>query len=194
MWGLKMHGLNKALLGKEAYLSHREMASTHFQNIVNTACTVSDFEWVNKFVEEYAPFLPAKIRAENVSLVQAAIAFEGKDFRKVIALTEKPQFKDEIHLLRMRVYQLRAMYELDLDCTNVFNTYYTYLVRHRKPVAKYKESAIAFMGVFNMLTQKKVTRKTLIEAIETNPQIFARKWLKDKAHTYRSTVYRGKET
>ena len=193
VWGKKLHHLNKALLEEEVYNPQKEMTSSHFQNIVSVACVVKELDWVSNFMDIYARHLPEKTREENIFVAQASIAFARKDFQRVIELTGKPMFKDEIHKFRIRIFQLRAMYELGLDLTDAFNAYQTYLLRRRDPVTAYKESAIAFMAVFNMLIQKKVAKKTLSKSLEAYSQIFVRSWLKDKINTYQSAIYRRDE-
>ncbi len=63
------------------------------------------------------------------------------------------------------------------------------LLRHQYPEAKSKEATIAFMIVFKMLLEAKVSRKELIEALDSNAQILMRGWLKEKIQTYQSVVY-----
>jgi hypothetical protein len=154
------------------------------------ACSASDFDWASGFIAKYAPYLPQKVRAENVLMAEANIAFERKDFRAVLELTGKPQFRDLGHVIRSRTLHLRAMYELGMDATNDFEAFYTYLLRHRYPEAKNKEATIAFMIVFKMLLEARVSRKELIEALDSNAQILMRGWLREKIQTYHSAVYR----
>jgi hypothetical protein len=193
VWSQKLHPLNKALLVKEVFSAHKEMSSIHFQNIVSVACVAKDIDWVSGFIKEYAQYLPEKTREENKYVAQTAIAFAQSDFHKVIELCEKPLFKDEMQLARIRIFQLRAMYELGLDLSDTLNTYYNRLLRRRNPVTAYKESAIAFMYILSMLIQKKAAKKTLLKSLESYTQIFVRTWLKEKIDAYQSVVYRSDE-
>jgi hypothetical protein len=191
VWSLKLHPLNKALLIKEVYSPHKEMPSSYFQNMVSVACVAKDLDWASDFIEEYAQYLPEKVREENRYVAQTAIAFARKDFHRVLELCEKPLFKDEIQIVRIRIFQLRAMYELGLDLTDALNAYNNRLLRRRNPVTAYKESAIAFMYILNMLIQKKVAKETLLKSLESYNQIFVRTWLKEKIDLYQSVVYRS---
>ncbi len=190
-WGQKLHGLNKALLEKDGFGLQKEMPSSHFQNIVSAACVAGDLDWVSNFIKEYAQYLPEKTREENKYVAQTAIAFARKDFHSVLELSEKPVYKEAFQIFRIRIFQLRAMYELGLDLNDTLSAYYTYLLRRRKPVTAYKESAIAFMTVLNLLIQKKVSKKTLVKTLEAQTQIYARSWLWEKTEDYTSVVYRG---
>lgn len=194
IWGQKLHGLNKALLEKDGFGPQKEMPSSHFQNIVSAACVAKDLDWVSNFIKEYAQYLPEKTREENRYVAQTAIAFARKDFHTVLELSEKPVFKEAFQIFRVRIFQLRAMYELGLDLNDTLSAYYTYLIRRRKPVTAYKESAIAFMTVLNLLIQKKVPKKTLVKTLEAQSQIYARSWLWEKIDGYKSVVYRGGES
>lgn len=193
VWGKKIHRLNKALLEKEVYNQQKEMPSIHFQNIVSFACTANDLNWVSQFIEEYACYLPENTREENKYVAQISIAFARKEFKNVLDLCKRIAFKDEIHFMRMKIFQLRAMYELGIDLSDAINAYNKYLLRQKKPVAAYKPSVIAFILMLNMLAQKKIAKKAVIEALEAHPQIFARGWLKEKIESYKSVIYRNKK-
>lgn len=190
VWGKKLHELNKALLEKDIHIINNAMSPPNFLNIVNVASAASDLDWAIGFVAKYAQYLPQKVREENVLVAEAIIAFERKDFKKVLELTGKPKFRDEIHVMRSKTLQLRAMYELEMDVTNDFEAFYAYLQRHRYPESQNKESSIAFMIVFKMLLEARVSRKELIEALDSNAQILMRGWLREKIQTYQSAVYR----
>lgn len=191
-WGQKLHGLDKVLLEKDGFGPQKEMPSSHFQNIVSAACVAKDLDWGASFVEEYARYLPEKTREENRHVAQTAIAFARKDYHKVLELSAKPLFKDDIQNFRFRVFELRAMYELGLDLSDAFHTYNSHLLRRRNPITAYKESAIAFMSILNLLIQQKVSKKTLLKTLEAQPQIFVRSWLREKIEAYKSVVYRGR--
>lgn len=191
VWSQKLHPLNKALLIKEVYSPQKEMSSSHFLNIVSVACMANDLDWVNDFMEEYAQYLPKKTREENKFVAQTAIAFARKDFYEVLRLCEKALYRDVIQLLRIKLFQLRAMYELGLDLSDALHAYNVHLLRRRNPVTPYKESAIAFMHILNMLSQKKVAKTTLIKTLESYKQIYVRNWLKEKIDAYQSVIYRS---
>lgn len=189
-WALKSNELNKVLVDRDIFNAHYAMRPDYFHNTVTTAGLASDYDWAIQFVEEYARYLPQKSREFNVSLAKASIALGLKDFSKVLELTETLRSRDEIQRLRINVLRLKSMYELSIDSTDLFNTYYTHLIRRRHPYASYKESAIDFLTVFNMLIQRKESKQTLLETIESKPSIFSRPWLMEKAATYRPLVYR----
>lgn len=192
-WGKRFHELNKALLEKDVHAAQNTMSATNFQNIINAACSVSDFDWASDFIANYSPYLPQKVRSKNVWMAQAIIAFEQKDFNRVITLTKKPQFKDEIHMIRSKTLQLRALYELGMDTTKVSGAFETYLQRHKYPAAKLKEATIAFMQVFKMLVDLSGSKKELEQALKANPEVILRDWLEEKIRSYKSTVYRRNE-
>ncbi len=189
-WGIRYHELNKSLLARDVIASQKNMTAVHFQNIVNMACTAADFEWIHQFMTDYAPFLPQKIRDENLLVAQATVAFEQKDYKKVMALTQKPAFKDEQHIIRVKLLQVRAMYELDMDLTDAIISFKTYLQRSRGKKPFNKEAALSFVRLFNMLFQRRATKEEIIKALEQNPSMYCRPWVQEKIGQYKQVLYR----
>lgn len=184
-WAIRYHELNKSLLAKDVVASQRNMTALHFQNIVNMACVAADFEWVHQFITDYAPYLSQKIRDENLSVAEATIAFEQKDYKKVVTLTQKPVFKDERHVIRLKLLRLRALYELDLDLTDDITSFKTYLKRSRGKEPINKESTLSFLKLLNMLFQKNVSKEELVKTFEQSPAMLSRPWIKEKIETYK---------
>ncbi|HLP92740.1 MAG TPA: hypothetical protein VK168_01845 [Saprospiraceae bacterium] len=187
-WRNKLNLNFKMLLDKNFYHKQNPIPSAFFQNVVNIACSVGDLPWANQFVTEFGDFLTSETKEENMCVANAMIAFEQNNFDKVILLTADPRIKDEIHWLRARSLQLRAMYELGEDLTTDFSVFFTYLTRHKKPITPYKVSTFAFMEVFNMLIQRKLPREAIWGALEQQKEVFFRSWLQDKIKRYRPLV------
>lgn len=186
-WAVRYHELNKSLLAQNVVEAQHTMTPTNFQNIVNVACVAGDFDWVRQFVVDYAPFLPQKIRDENLNLAQASIAFEQKDYKKALKLTQKSEFKDERHIVRVKLIYLRALYELDGDTTNGITAFKTYLIRKK---GLNKDASLAFLKMLDMLAQKKVTKEALNMEFKQTPNMFCRPWIKEKISSYKRTMYR----
>lgn len=187
-WRNKLNLNFKMLIDKNFYHEQNPIPSAFFQNVVNIACGVGDLSWANQFVEEFGGFLTGETREENLCVANAMIAFEQNNFDKVILLTADPRIKDEIHWLRARSLQLRAMYELGEDLTTDFSVFFAYLTRHKKPITPYKVSTFAFMEIFNMLIQRKLPRAAIWEALEQQKEVFFRGWLQSKIKSYRPLV------
>jgi hypothetical protein len=118
VWVKKLHELNKGLLEKGILIVQNRISPSNFLNIVNVACSASDFDWASGFIAKYASYLPQKVRAENVLMAEANIAFERKDFRAVIELTGKPQFRDLGHVIRSKtLHQLSDPH--NVICSNI---------------------------------------------------------------------------
>ncbi|MCC7465764.1 MAG: hypothetical protein IT261_05820 [Saprospiraceae bacterium] len=189
-WALRYHELNKSLLAKDVVAWQNNMTAANFQNIVNVACIAADFEWIHQFMADYSPYLPQKIRDENLFVAQAAVAFEQKDYKKVIMLTQKPVFKDERHVLRFKLLHLRALYELDMDLTDHINSFKTFLKRHRNKETYRNEAALSFMHLFNMLFQRRATKEEMLKTLEQNPNMYCRPWIQEKIGKYKQVLYR----
>lgn len=188
-WGKRYHEMNKTVLEKEQHVPKGIMPAANFLNIVNAACAVPDLPWAREFKENYAQFLPQKIRPECVLIAEATIAFEEGSFEDVVEQTKKPKFKEETHIIRAKTLQLRALYELRKDASNAILAFNTYLDRHRMPKTAAKEAAISFMKVFTLLYEAKVSKQKLLKTFEANPELYFRSWLSAKIDSYNSAIY-----
>ena len=184
-WGKKVHDMDKVLLKKGDFTPHGEMSPTSFNNIINAACAAGDTAWATAFIEAYKQFLPEKIREESTLLALAIVNFELKNFREVLQLKDKPEFRDLPHVIRSKTLQLRALYELNEDPEDLCASFEIYLSRHREPKSDFIEAVLAFVKVFKLLSLRLVAKSELIKALEAHPNIYFHSWLNEKIKLYK---------
>ncbi len=183
----KSHQLNK--LAFQYGVPGQPVPATRFCNVVNSGCSKKDFDWVNSFIIQQAPFLPADIRADTITLCKAIICFCQDDFAGVLQYANALDFRDIHFIIRTNLLLLVSQVELKEDAYLVLDhcdKFEGQLLRHRKPVTGAVESALAFVRLLRMLLQRKVERQELINRIEKAPELNLREWLKEKAANYKS--------
>lgn len=188
-WGKQVHALNKIALKKGLYTQKGVMSPTNFSNIVNLACAAQELTWAKAFVLDYAQLLPEEACADCTQLGNAMIAFEEKDFNKVLLLLKEPQFKHIQHLGRFKALKLRALYELipkhDDEIEYLCASFEIYLKRNRLESPDFVDATLSFLKLYKKLFFEKVSRQKLIQEIEATPNLYFYHWLLDKAQGYR---------
>ena len=154
-----------------------------FLNIVNTACRLEKYEWVNDFVENWSPHLIPTEREEVTYLAMARIAFEEKRFNDVISLLQNVKFKNFNFILNVRLLLLRAYYEQNSP-TNLMldycNALYLYVYRSKQIGEALRINTINFIKMFRTLVSGKSKKQLYAELDKTHKSMLCYDWMKMK--------------
>lgn len=123
----------KDTLDKEIIFISNEIAFNHYKNIITIGLHIKEFEWVEEFIQIYAPKLP-KAHQDNALIYNLAqVSFSKKDYQKVIELLREVEYKNLIYALGGKLMLLKTYYELDeiaaLD--SLIDSFRIYLRRNR---------------------------------------------------------------
>ena len=84
-----------------------------FKNIVQTGAELGEFEWTEKFIEEYNMLLSPDIRNDVVNYSKAYLLFEKKDYEGALKhLNILQVLKDASIKINLKVLYLMIFYEL----------------------------------------------------------------------------------
>ncbi len=194
-WGKQVHALDKISLKKGLFTQNGVMSPTNFCNIVNLACSAQEIAWAQKFVLKNARLLPEEAQLDCINLANAIIAFEEKEFNKVLDLLEEPQLKHIQHAIRVKALRLRTLYELDPQhdvIEDLLVSFEIYLKRNRHEQPDFVDATLSFLKLFKKLYHVKVSKQMLIQEIEAVPQIYFYHWLLEKAKGYKQRNARQK--
>lgn len=156
-----------------------------FLNIVNTACYLSQFDWVKNFVNQQSTKLLPDEKKETESLAKARIAFEEKKFEDVIDLLLDVNSKNFNFELNIRTLQLRAYYEL----RNIYNQQFLlyavdnlyFYIKHSKKIGKpLKDNVFNFCKLYRSLVKEKKPEKIIKELNECQRTVICYDWIKMK--------------
>ena len=172
-------GLNQSLFIASGYFPIET-----FLNITNIGCHLQKYDWLKRFVNDWSTYLPPNEKEEMVSFALARIAFEEKDYDKVIILLQKVDFKNFSITLNVRLLLIRAYYEqrvpdnsLILDYSNAL---YLYIYRNKNMGSALKTSALNFVKIFRPLVNGKSKKLLLKELDKKQKTVICYDWLKAK--------------
>ena len=104
--------LYKTALTRNVLILEDKISSTTFRNIVALGLKLSEFEWVEAFIEQYSKNLPEADRENNVSFSQARLEWYRKNWGKLIVLLSSVEYKEVFQALLSRTLLLLSYYEL----------------------------------------------------------------------------------
>jgi len=101
-------GFEKDIINFAGNISIRQ-----FLTIVNTACELKAFEWVQQFVKKWIESIDINYRKEVLGLANANILFAKEEYKKVITILTSLNLKVFDHEYRVKWFLLMSLYELN---------------------------------------------------------------------------------
>jgi hypothetical protein len=105
-----------------------------FRNIVFAGLRLGDFNWVEKFINDYQHQIEEQYRANSVSFNMANLFMYKKDYNKVIELLQTVEYEDPSYNLNSKTILIATYYELDeIDSlTSLLASFEIYLRRNKE--------------------------------------------------------------
>lgn len=147
-------GLDTKLLLKYDTLDHID-----YNNIVNVACTLKEFDWIDGFIATYTPYLKADVRANAKTLSLAEVAVNKGDFEEALDLLQEVDFKDDYDKLRAKVLQMKGYFELaayDMLLLNFFDAFSVFIRRNRTFTQDFRKSYLNLINFSRHLFKAKL--------------------------------------
>ncbi len=146
-------GLETKLLMKYDFIEHID-----YNNIVNVACTLKQFDWIDGFIEKYTPFLKEEFRENAKTLSLAEVAVNKGDFEQALDLLQAVDFNDDYDKLRAKVMQMKGYFELeefDMLLLNFFDAFSVFLRRNKTFTEDFRQSYLNLINFSRRLFKMK---------------------------------------
>lgn len=169
-------------LEQGALLEQGRLSPFAFTNIIAVALGSERYEWTAQFLEEYAPYLPPKVREAYVAYNYSRWHFYQAQYQQAAALLSADDFED-VHLnLSAKILLLKVYYALDEIqlLEGLLNRFSTFLSR-KKELAYHKNNynnIIRFtrrLVAINPYSEK--AKNKLRQEINNTPLLTERVWL-----------------
>lgn len=105
--------LYKAALELDLLLENEQISRFAFNNIVAIAVRAGEADWAGQFIHEYRLKLERNWREATASLNLARVAYARKDYAGALQHLQRSDYKDTIHNMVAKIYQLKIYYETD---------------------------------------------------------------------------------
>ncbi|MEO8666270.1 MAG: hypothetical protein ABI462_12325 [Ignavibacteria bacterium] len=88
--------------------------SQNFRDYVIVGLRVNEIQWVENFVNEYAPKLPESIRKDEYTMGQARILIYKSEFRKALKLLQDHRSSNQVHIIDISRSKMKIFFELGM--------------------------------------------------------------------------------
>ena len=182
----EMFEIFNRIIQKGLLLEEESLSEGIFKNIVTVGLGVGEFDWIEKFIEEYTPYLPSSIRENARTFNLASLHFFQKKYQRVIELIRDVEYSDVVYALSAKQILVRTYFELGefLALDSLVDSFKIYLRRNKLISKSQKREYINFLNFVKNLTILKAadTRKVskLKARIEIASSITPKKWLLEK--------------
>ncbi len=174
------------MIDRAVLLEDGQLAEGFFKNIITAGLRVQAFDWVERFIREYADFLPASIRENARSYNLANVYSHRRQYDKVIELLATVEYSDVTYALGGKLILLRTYYETDeywaLD--SLIQSFRTYLRRNKLISKSVLREYGNFLNTLKKLPSMHGASKPDIDRFRQkvldNRALVSKKWLLEK--------------
>ena len=125
--------LYRAALDKEVIYVNEELTPWTFKNIVTAGLRLTEFEWTEKFINDYNSKINKKYRQNAINYNTANLNYFKREYTKVLPLLQKVEYDEEYYNLSSKVLLLATYYELkEMELALMFcDSFRIYLKRNK---------------------------------------------------------------
>jgi hypothetical protein len=174
------------IIDKGMVLENGTLPERVYKNIITTGLGVGEYAWVEAFIREYSPFLPAGVRQNAQTYNLSHLYFHQKRYPEVIELLSNVEYSDVIYALGAKLTLLRTYYELReykaLD--SLIDSFKVFLRRNKVISTSVKREYDSYLNVVRklstMLPSDRAALAQLREKFLTTAKSMPKKWLLEK--------------
>ncbi len=157
-----------------------------FKNIVTAGLRLSEFTWVEKFINDYSVFLDPAHKDNAVTFNYAQLYFYKKDYPKVIELLSKVEYDDMTYNLNSKTLLMASYYELDEieALSSLLDTFRVYLNRNKELPSTRRKHYLNTLSIVRKLSKiqmgdgKEISK--LMKEIESTQGVVSKNWIMEK--------------
>jgi hypothetical protein len=179
--------LYSSSLDNGALYINGELSPTSFRNICFISLRLGNYEWTEKFINDFKHKINPKFRENAVTFNLARLNFYRKDYEKVISLLQDVEYEDMIYNLNSKTILLAVYYELDeIDVLDSFiESFNAFVVRKKSVPVQRRDHYLRLLKYTKKLSRlfpgdKKEIEK-IIKELESTTGIVNKQWLLSKA-------------
>ncbi|MEM1322347.1 MAG: hypothetical protein AAGG75_18940, partial [Bacteroidota bacterium] len=176
----EIFNLNKVGVEHRLLIENGNISFTRFNNIVDAACKLKEFDWVHDFIKDWSIYLNQDIREGTVKIAKAIIKFENEEYESVIKALKDENYSIIDHALRAKWLLLCSYYEVFGNSSIVLNyarAFEVYLKRSRINSTELAIGSANLIKFVKKLAYGKTSKDTLYHEVSTTEFIFFKSWL-----------------
>jgi hypothetical protein len=108
--GLKLY---QEMIDNNLLIENHIISRFAFRNIVSMGIFIKEFDWVERFIKEYTPFLEINYRESMPNLSLGRLHYERGELDKAMGLLQRADYTDLLLSLSAKTILMKIYYELD---------------------------------------------------------------------------------
>ena len=173
--------LYKILLEQNIIFHNGLITQWTFKNIITIGIRLEEFEWTEKFIEQYQTYLLPEEKFNAITYNRAALFSATREYKKALQELHNVEFTDSSYHLGAKIIQIKSYYELE-ETEALFaliETFRKYILRNRD-LADYRKKANSNML---KLTKSIYQLKTVGPTMNTSSFNRKRRMIQEKLTT-----------
>ncbi len=153
-----------------------------FRNILLTAVSNREINWLEKFVTEYSPELPNQFKVDMIKFANSIIYFEKREYKKALEALSLINDKAEIFKFYIYTLKVKIFYETgELNAAEYVIDSFNHFISNNDIVSeRYKIINKNFIKAFNLLLKLKTKSIERSEKRNLEEYIKGIKYLKER--------------
>lgn len=182
----------KNIIQRNVLLTDDQLSEGMFKNIITAGLRVGEFAWAEKFIEEYAGFLPPDIRENARTFNLANLYSHQKQHGKVIELLRNVEYSDLAYAISAKSILVRTYYETDefMALDSLIDSFRIFLRRNKLISKTLRIECNNFIGFVKKLSTLPPANKNAVGKlrlqIERCNSVVSKKWLLEKINEFKS--------
>ncbi len=107
--------LYKIGLKLDLVLDNNKISVSAFGNIVKAGCVVGEFNWVEKFISDFEPYLQDHLRLDAKTISNGTLYFHKKEYAKTVDVLSQHHFTELLYQLDGRILLIKAWFHQFLE-------------------------------------------------------------------------------
>lgn len=173
--------LQKKITELKLLLEDGSLPETLFKNMITIGLNVGEFEWTEKFINEYYPFLPVSIRENARTFNLANLYFHQKKYGQVIELLRNVEYSDLVYALGSKLILLKTYFESgeQMALDSLTDSFRVYVRRNRDMSKGLKKEYLNFLNFLSRVPNARLTGslQELHKKVTDSQHVISKKWL-----------------
>jgi hypothetical protein len=158
----------------------------NYKNIITVALHIEEFEWAEKFIQQYTDMLPPEDQDNDRNYNLAKVYFHKRDYGKVIEQLREVEYRKVIYSLGGKLMLLKTYYELKefLALDSLVDSFRIYLRRSTKIPKEVKQQYLNVLRFTKKLASLQPGDQQGVDKIKQQiiecKALASKKWLLEK--------------
>jgi hypothetical protein len=176
----------KKIIQLEILLEDNNLSEGIFKNIVTAGLGVGEYEWTERFIEEYARHLPSGIRENARTFNLSYLYFHQKRYQNVIELLQNVEYSDVTYVLGSKLILIQTYYELQevFVMDSLIDSFRIFIRRNKVLSKNLKREYINYLSFVKKLADLRILGQKATETfkgkIQASSSSTSKKWLLEK--------------